>query len=125
MSVKVTLSPIEELPVAPSDYLEGLWDLVEITENDISILDSFDGKDEHKLHFRWDRIFINYSPDGERLTGYWHIHGHRPDITLLPHQEDGTVESWRVEVNEKELLMTGLSDSNRTIQRKYVRRNTF
>ena len=125
MLVTVTLTSIEKLPMAPSDYLEGLWDLVEITENEESILDSFDSEDKHKIHFRWDRVYINFSPEGERLTGYWHIHGHRPDITLLPHQDNGTVEGWRVAVNEKELLMTGISDSNRTIKRKYVRRKTF
>lgn len=125
MQVEVSLLPIEKLPRSPADYLKGIWDLVEITENETSILDDFDQENKHKLFIRWDRIYINFSPEGYRLTGYWHINGHRPEITLLPHQENGTPESWRVEVNEKELLMTGISESNRTIQRKYVRRNTF
>ncbi len=125
MHVKVTLLPIEKLPMSPADYLEGIWDLVEITENEQSILNDFDKENKHKLFIRWDRIYINFSSEGKKLTGYWHIHGHKPEITLLPHQEDGKPESWRIEVNKKELLMTGISDSNRTIQRKYVRRNTF
>jgi hypothetical protein len=125
MPVTITLIPIEKLPMSPADYLKGIWDLVEITEKGTSILNDFDQEDKHKLFIRWDRVFINFSPEGEKLTGYWHIHGHKSEITLLPHQEDGTVESWRIEVNEKELLMTGISESNRTIQRKYVRRNTF
>lgn len=125
MVVTVTLMPIVMLPMSPADYLKGIWDLVEITENKVSILDSFDNDDKHKMQFRWDRIYINFSPEGDRFTGFWHIHGHRPDITLLPHHEDGTEESWRIEVDEEELLMTGISESNRTIQRKYVRRNTF
>lgn len=125
MHVKVTLLPIEKLPMSPADYLKGIWDLVEITENEQSILNDFDKENKHKLFIRWDRIYINFSSEGKKLTGYWHIHGHKPEITLLPHQEDGKPESWRIEVNKKELLMTGISDSNRTIQRKYVRRNTF
>jgi hypothetical protein len=125
MHVKVTLLPIEKLPMSPADYLEGIWDLVKITKNEQSILNDFDIENNHKLFIRWDRIYINFSPEGKKLTGYWHIHGHKPEITLLPHQEDGKPESWRIEVNKKELLMTGISDSNRTIQRKYVRRNTF
>jgi len=125
MHVKVTLLPIEKLPMAPADYLEGIWDLVEITENAQSILNDFDKENKHKLFIRWDRIYIHFSSEGKKLTGYWHIHGHKPEITLLPHQEDGKPESWRIEVNKKELLMMGISDSNRTIQRKYVRRKTF
>lgn len=123
MSVIVTLRPIEKLPMSPSDYLEGIWDLVEITENETSILDDFDQENKHKLFIRWDRVYINFSSEGKRLTGYWHIHGHKPEITLLPHQEGKKPESWKIEVNEKELLMTGISDTNRKIQRKYVRQN--
>jgi hypothetical protein len=125
MTVKVTLLPVENLPMSPADYLKGIWDLVEITENEASILDDFDQDNKHKLFIRWDRVYINFSPEGKKLTGYWHIHGHKPEITLLPHQEDASPESWRVDVNEKELVMTGISESNRTIQRKYVRRNAF
>lgn len=125
MPVKVNLVPIEKLPMSPADYLKGLWDLVEITENEQSILDDFDREDKHKLFIRWDRIYINFGPEGEKITGYWHIHGHKPEITFLPHQEAEKPESWRIEVNHKELTMSGISDSNRTIKRKYVRRNAF
>jgi len=125
MPVKVTLRPVEKLPMSPADYLKGIWDLVEITENKQSVMDDFDKDNKHKLFIRWDRIYINFSPEGKKLTGYWHIHGHKPEVTFLPHQEDAKPESWRIEVNKKELLMTGLSESNRTIERKYVRRNTF
>lgn len=125
MRVKITLVPVGERPMSPADYLEGIWDLVEITENGNSILAAFDGEGNHKLFIRWDRVYINFSPEKQRLTGYWHIHGHKPEITLMPHQEGTKPESWRVEVNTKALLMTGISDSNRNIQRKYVRRKTF
>lgn len=125
MQVKVSLLPIKELPMSPADYLEGIWDLVEITENEESIIHDFDADNRHKLFIRWDRIYINFSTEGERLTGYWHIHGHKPEITLLPHQESKKPESWKIEVNKKELLLMGISDSNRTMQRKYVRKSTF
>jgi len=121
MRVKVMLVPIENLPMSPADYLKGYWDLEEITDNGQSIKSEFDGEDKHRLHIRWDRIIVNYTPEGTRQTGYWHINGHRPEITLLPHQENQNPESWKIEVNEKELVMTGISDSNRNIQRKYLR----
>jgi hypothetical protein len=117
--------PIEELPMSPADYLEGIWGLVEISENGQSIINDFDKENQHKLFIRWDRIYINFSPEGKRVTGYWHIHGRKPEITLLPHQEGIEPESWKIEVDEQKLLMTGISDGNKTIERKYVRRNTF
>ena len=125
MKVKVTLESIEELPMSPADYLEGMWKLVDIWDNGQSILDSFDKDNKHKMFIRWDRIYMNFSPEGKKLTGYWHINGHKPEITLLPHQDGEQAESWQIEVNEKELKMTGISDSNRNIERKYIRKNSF
>jgi hypothetical protein len=68
---------------------------------------------------------VSIVSEGQRKTGYWHINGHRPEITLLPHTEGRQPERWKIEVDEKTLLMSGLSDSNRTIQRRYVRGNTL
>ena len=125
MLVKVILAPIKELPMAPADYLEGMWKLTDISDKGESILNTFDKEHKHKLFIRWDRIYINFSPEGKKLTGYWHIHGHKSEITLLPHAEGSKAESWVIEVNRKQLIMTGISDSNKTIQRKYMRSNTF
>ncbi|GET21033.1 hypothetical protein [Prolixibacter denitrificans] len=125
MPVKVTLSPIQKLPMAPADYLVGLWDLTEITKDHQSILKEFDSGNKHRLFIRWDRRYINFSPQGKKLTGYWHMNAHKPELTFLPHQEGEKPESWRIEVNKNELVMTGISDSNRGIERKYMRRNAF
>ncbi len=125
MSVKITLIPIEKLPKAPADYLVGVWDLTEITKNKKSFLNEYDANNKHKLFIRWDRIYINFTPDGKKLTGYWHIHGHKPEITILPHQESKKSESWRIEVGKEKLIMTGISVSNKNIQREYHRKNTF
>ena len=125
ISVQVTLVPIETLPMSPADYLEGVWQLVSIDKNGQSVLDDFDKGSAHKFFFRWDRIYIELNPESNRKTGYWHINGHRPEITLLPHQEGGQPESWRIEVNEEDLTMTGISDTNRDIQKRYERRRNF
>lgn len=125
MTVKVTLQPIIKLPMSPADYLKGIWDLVEISKNKKSILNDFDKNNKHKLFIRWDRIYINFSPEGKKLTGYWHIHGHKSQITFLPHNKNENPETWKIEVNKKELIMKGISDSNKTIYKKYLRRNSF
>lgn len=125
MPVKVTLKRIHNLPMAPADYLVGLWDLSGITKNNQSILKDFDANNKHRLFIRWDRMYINFSPEGKKSTGYWHINAHKPILTFLPHQEGAKPESWRIEVNKKELIMTGTSEKNKGIQRTYSRRNTF
>jgi len=111
MPVKVTLVPIQKLPMSPADYLEGIWELVDITDAGQSILKDFDPKRKHKLFIRWDRVYINFTPEGKKRRGYWHIHGHKSRLTLLPHQEEVQPESWMITVNNKELTMTGSSDS--------------
>ena len=125
MDVKVTLVRIQQLPPSPADFLKGIWDLEDITQNQHSFIDDFDAMDKHRLFIRWDRIYSDFSPEGSKTSGYWHIHGHKPEITFLPHQEGAIPESWRIEVNESELIMTGISDHNRAIQRRYLRRNSF
>ncbi len=125
MKVRVSLKAVDELPMSPADFLEGMWKLTDISDHGNSILDDFDAAHRHKLFIRWDRIYMDFSPEGKKLTGYWHIHGHRSEITLLPHQDGGIAESWMVEVNDSELIMNGNSDSNRNIQRVYTRTNSF
>jgi hypothetical protein len=53
------------------------------------------------------------------------MNAHKPELTFLPHQEGEKPETWRIEVNKDQLVMTGISDNNKGIERKYIRRNTF
>lgn len=125
MMVKVTLQPIESIPMAISDYLQGAWHLTEITKNGTPIKDEFDSNNTHRMLIRWDRIYVSIDPEGTRSTGYWHIHGHRPEITFLSHVEGKQPERWRVEVTESQLVMTGISEEIKMIQCVYQRKNTF
>lgn len=125
MNVKVTLKAIQELPKSPADYLRGIWDLEQINDGEESIADAFDPEDKHYLFFRWDRILIDNTAEGERKTAYWHINGHKAEITILPHQEEANPESWRIEVDKNSLVMQGISESNKEIKRVYKRRRTF
>ncbi len=123
MMVKVTLVKIKNLPKAPADYLVGLWDLVKIEKDKQDLTDSL--KREQYIFIRWDRLYNQRTIEGKRKTGYWHINGHRPEITFLPHSEGETPESWRVEVNDEVLILTGISDTNRDIKKHYKRLNEF
>lgn len=107
--VQVTFKRIEKLPLSTADYLEGVWVL--------------NGETKEKLHFRWDRIINFYNSENQKTSGYWHINGHRPEITVLPHTQGKEVEGWMIDVNEKELKMTGVSDTNKGAVKIYTRTN--
>ncbi|CAM1344302.1 hypothetical protein [Tenacibaculum amylolyticum] len=124
MLVKVTLSPITKLPMAPADYLEGVWELKSSKKSN-KYSNGIEKNTGSKLFFKWGRTYTEFVTGGKRKTGYWYIHGHKPEVTLLSHEKGKQPETWKIEVNEKELHMKGVSDSNKTIERIYVRRNSF
>ncbi|MBI1184720.1 hypothetical protein GC194_10635 [bacterium] len=124
MKVLVTLQPIQNLPIAPADYLVGMWELVDDSDARQPIINELDSLECYKLFVRWDRVFIYYGIDGNKLTGYWHINGHRPELTFLPHNNAVEPESWIIDVNSKMLIISGISKSNQSIVRKYKRVNT-
>ena len=113
MIVEVTLKKIDTRPKGPADLVVGLWELE--TEEELA---------NQLLFIRWDRIYINRSKNG-RFTGYWHMHGHKPELTFLPHSNNEKVESWRIEATEKRLKLIGVSDSNKDQERNFTRRYQF
>lgn len=125
MNVVVHLERIEKLPMATGDKLVGLWGLEKAMEGEEEITGSFDPDNNHYRFIRWDRIYVERPRQGERQTGYWHIHGHKPELTLLAHSGDKDAESWRVDVNEKKLQLTGISDGNAGRKLIYRRLDEF
>lgn len=125
MEVTVFLHKIDKLPMSPADKLRGLWDLKQATEEGTDITSTFDPEDKYYLFIRWDRIYLERTPLGERATGYWHINAHRPEITFMSHTTDKQPEMWRVLVEDNELQLTGLSDSNNKRVLTFSRINEF
>lgn len=119
--VTVTLQRISELPKGIGDKLIGLWGLELVSRNGEDITQTFDPDSRHYTFIRWDRIYMGRTPKGERVTGYWHIHGHKPEITFIQDQ----TESWSVEVSNTQLKMIGISDSNKGTTMTYKRLHQF
>jgi hypothetical protein len=124
-NVKVTLNRIQKMPKSTADMMVGLWDVTEITEDETSIMESFDPKNRHYLFIRWDRVYVERTPNGEKSSGYWHINGHNPEITLISHNNDKEQERWIVTVSDTEMYLIGLSDSNKNREITYTRINEF
>lgn len=125
MKVVVNLSRTDKLSKSPADWLVGMWGLQSAEKDGVNNLQSLDP--ERKIYFfiRWDRIVIQRNAKGERKTGYWHIHGHKPEVTFLPHDSQMPTETWRVEPGPKDLIMTGISDTNRDQMLKFGRLRDF
>eukprot|EP00764_Aduncisulcus_paluster_P005227 gnl/Carplike_NY0171/1877_a2546_676.p1 GENE.gnl/Carplike_NY0171/1877_a2546_676~~gnl/Carplike_NY0171/1877_a2546_676.p1 ORF type:complete len:236 (+),score=-9.57 gnl/Carplike_NY0171/1877_a2546_676:30-737(+) len=125
MPVKVTLVPIEKLPKSTADKIVGLWDLTQFLQDDSSIKNNFAPKDKYYIFIRWDKIYVKGTPEGKRVTGYWHINAHRPEVTFLSHEQGKNPESWQIEVTDNELKLTGISDSNKNKELLFQRINEF
>jgi|SRR5688572_20307144 len=125
LPVTVKLERIKKLPKSTADFLVGIWNLKEVLRNGQSEKSVFDAEGKHYIFIRWDRIYVERTPEGERATGYWHINGHSPEITFLSHSERKKAESWKVVVGENEVRMTGISDSNKDLVLEYTRIHDF
>ncbi len=126
MNVVVKLKKISELPKAPADEVQGLWDLVKATEDETSVIENIDPEGSHYLFIRWDRIYVERDGEGNRSTGYWHMNGHRPEIILMSHNEGKESQSWSVSFDEKQdMVLKGISDFNQNQTLTYTRINEF
>ncbi len=125
MIVTVELVKINRIPQSTADQIVGLWDLKDATKNNTSIVNTIDPDNKHYIFIRWDRLYISRTSEGKRATGYWHIHGHKPEVTLLSHTKKNPAETWKVTVSADTLQMVGISDSNKGIEKIYKRIHQF
>lgn len=113
MQVNVFLSRINKIPKSPADWLTGIWGLKQKDAPNEDVPKKMHLEEQYYYLIRWDRIYVRRYHDGTRKTGYWHINGHRSEVTFLSHSKEDPVESWTIEVDEASLTMTGISDSNK------------
>ncbi len=121
MPVRVVSERISELPMSPADLLSGLWKETSVSgSGGASPL-----SDLSRIYFGWDRIYRGLQNDGNRATGYWHMHAHRPELTLMPHREGATPLTWQVEVDRDTLRLTGISDEIKGVVRLFSRKQSW
>lgn len=126
VQVTVTMRRSEELPIAPADQVQGLWDLTKVNKNGQNITDTYDPENNHYLFIRWDRVYVERTPEGDRNTGYWHMNGHNPEMTILSHNPEQASLNWTLQFEGGEILeMRGASESNEDITLFYSRIREF
>lgn len=126
MIVEVMLERIDELPMAPTDDIQGLWDLTRVKVDGADSTDTIDPYNQHYIFIKWDRTYLERTAAGDRQTGYWHMNGHHPEFTFLPHTSGKEQTSWTVKIDEgKTLVMSSVSDENGEIIRTFTRTSSF
>jgi len=123
LRVVVVSEKVEELPMTPADLLNGLWDLAGVTVRGEDLNVMTDPDNQHYIYFGWDRIYRARNAEGKRITGYWHVNAHHPQLVLLPHQENGEPLTWTIEVGREVLRLTGVSESIQGEVRTYRRQD--
>ncbi|NVJ86105.1 MAG: hypothetical protein HWE15_07350 [Algoriphagus sp.] len=125
-NVVVSIKRIEKKPTAHWDLVVGLWELSDVADKGGSETEQQNFYVNSFLYFGWDRRYRQMSTEEGRQTGYWHAHAHRPEVTLLSHNPNKPVESWKILFRgEDELELEGVSDSNKGVKIVFQRKKQF
>lgn len=123
--VVVELKPISEMPMSPSDEAKGLWVLEKATKNGEDITRTFDRDKKHYLFVRWDHQFDRQTNAQERISGYWFVNAHQPQMTLIPEGGHLPEERWMIFVEGQKMTMKGTSDKITDLVLVYRRASEF
>ena len=115
----VSLVRSSHLPETYGDKLLGLWKL----ETAISNGDYFEATDKAEtnnyLFFRWDKRFVIGSEKG-RINGVYNVHGHKPEVELIPYGEGVKRDFWKIQFEENGITLK-LLNTDKTVTRKFRR----
>ena len=116
-NIVVNLKRANKLPKTYGDKLLGLWKLKESNGNGIFFDESI--QNNEYLFFRWDKRFLINSSKG-RIRGVYNVHGHKPEIELIPYNDKIKRSFWKFQHNEGEISLN-LLNSDSVIVKKFVR----
>lgn len=122
MEVTVKLRKIDDLPMSTADLSTGLWAVKSYGEEGSTR--KTNSGEKRTIFLRWDRIYIDASKSG-RQTGIWHMNGHRPDLTLIPHEEEEENMYWKVSFSGNEMIWQGTGADNENSKISLTRMNQF
>lgn len=117
-TITVNLERIQKLPMTYGDQVLGLWELKE-AEGEGNYFPNSKEDAKGTLFLKWDRRFDIRTKNG-RITGVYNVHGHKPELELIPYGDQLERSFWKINFKEKQIDLTLLnSDSlvKRTFQR--------
>ena len=114
--VVVSLEKVSILPMTYGDQLLGLWQLQESTGAESMFADA------SYLFIRWDGKYVIGTKEG-RKYGVYNVHGHKPEIELIPYAEGIARSFWKIEFRVNEIVLQLTNDE--TVSGSFVRVNEF
>lgn len=121
--IKITLVRSSNLPETYGDKILGLWNL----ESMIGSGNYFEQSDKKEtndyIFFGWDKRFVIDSEKG-RINGVYNVHGHRPEVELIPYVDQLKRDFWEIQFEEDHITLK-LLDSDKIITRKFRRIHKF
>lgn len=112
-NLKVILEKIEELPKTYGDELLGLWNLENSTGKGIFFDESVENNEY--LFLRWDKRFVVNSSEG-RISGVYNVHGHKPEIELIPYNDKIKRSFWKAEINDNQISLKLLNSDSLVVK---------
>lgn len=118
-NVTVTLEKTDRLPETFGDKLLGLWQLKDASGNGkyFDLTDGINSTDY--VFFRWDRQFVIHSAKG-RIQGVYNVHGHKPEVELIPYGENLERDFWQIAFDENAITLK-LLNTDSLVTREFVR----
>jgi hypothetical protein len=122
-NIKVTLERSSKFPETHGDKLLGLWEL----EKAIGKGKYFEASNETEsldyIFFRWDKRFVIESKK-RRINGVYNVHGHKPEVELIPYGENLNRDFWTIDFEENQITLK-LLNSDEKVTRKFKRIHQF
>lgn len=121
--VEVLMNRSEKLPLTYGDKILGLWKL----EKAIGNYNYFSPNDTKTstayIFFRWDKRFVIQSAKG-RINGVYNVHGHKPEVELIPYGDDLNRDFWHIDFDENGITLK-LLNSEKPVIRNFKRIHEF
>lgn len=126
MQVTVQLVKVDKVPKSNMDKIIGLWQLTKHTKEGKTVLDEKALANTNFIFIKWSRKYVAKDHQDNSINGLWFMDDHKPEITFLQ-KSPSKQETWKVEIldNETRLILSGLSDSNKGVQKSYTRLHKF
>ncbi len=122
-NMKVTLVRSSKLPETYGDRILGLWNLESVTGNGNYFKETEKKETNAYIFFRWDKKFVIQSEKG-RINGVYNVHGHKPEVELIPHGDQVKRDFWEIQFEENQITLK-LLNSDSTITRQFRRIHKF
>lgn len=121
--IVVNLVRSTHLPESYGDKILGLWKLEKALGSGNYFVQSDDKETSDYIFFRWDKRFVIKSEKG-RINGVYNVHGHKPEVELIPYGEQFKRDFWNVKFEENQISLT-LLNSDTLVTRTFSRIHQF